>query len=76
MWCCVFPTMLLLSIPSILELAGELCMPLAGGMFIFTGAQPAPHMSFSKYVDVLKIYFGGNAYLIGDPAKLGQKWHI
>jgi len=79
-------TMLLLTIPRILELAEELCMPLAAvkysrGMFIFPGAQPAPHRSFSEEVDVLNSYFGGmksggNAYVIGDPAKPGQKWHI
>lgn len=79
-------TMLLLTIPRILELAEELCMPLAAvkysrGMFIFPGAQPAPHRSFSEEVDVLNRYFGhlksgGNAYVIGDPAKPGQKWHI
>ncbi|VAH49207.1 unnamed protein product [Triticum turgidum subsp. durum] len=76
----------LLTIPRILELAEELCMSLAAvkysrGMFIFPGAQPAPHRSFSEEVDVLNRYFGhlksgGNAYVIGDPAKPGQKWHI
>nr|BAF75727.1 S-adenosylmethionine decarboxylase [Triticum turgidum] len=76
-------TMLLLTIPRILE-AEELCMPLAAvkysrGMFIFPGAQPAPHRSFSEEVDVLNRYFGHLKvwpYVIGDPAKPGQKWHI
>jgi S-adenosylmethionine decarboxylase len=78
--------MLLLTIPRILELAEELSMPLAAvkysrGMFIFPGAQPAPHRSFSEEVAILNRYFGGlksggNAYVIGDPAKPGQKWHI
>lgn len=79
-------TMLLLTIPRIIELAEELSMPLAAvkysrGMFIFPSAQPAPHRSFSEEVAVLNRYFGGlksggNAYVIGDPAKPGQKWHI
>jgi S-adenosylmethionine decarboxylase len=79
-------TKLLLTIPRILELAEELSMPLAAvkysrGVFIFPSAQPAPHRSFSEEVAVLNRYFGGlksggNAYVIGDPAKPGQKWHI
>ncbi|GJN27152.1 hypothetical protein PR202_gb15148 [Eleusine coracana subsp. coracana] len=79
-------TKLLLTIPRILELAEELSMPLAAvkysrGMFIFPSAQPAPHRSFSEEVAVLNRYFGdlksgGNAYVIGDPAKPGQKWHV
>jgi S-adenosylmethionine decarboxylase len=61
-------------------------MPLASvkysrGMFIFPSAQPAPHRSFSEEVAALNHYFGGlksggNAYVIGDPARPGQKWHI
>ncbi|RLM73987.1 hypothetical protein C2845_PM15G13190 [Panicum miliaceum] len=61
-------------------------MPLAAvkysrGMFIFPSAQPAPHRSFSEEVAALNRYFGGlksggNAYVIGDPARPGQKWHI
>ncbi|KAG8082547.1 hypothetical protein GUJ93_ZPchr0014g47452 [Zizania palustris] len=79
-------TKLLLTIPRILELAEWLSLPLAAvkysrGMFIFPGAQPAPHRSFSEEVTTLNRYFGrlksgGNAYVIGDPAKPGQKWHI
>jgi S-adenosylmethionine decarboxylase len=79
-------TKLLLTIPRILELAEGLSMPLAAvkysrGMFIFPSAQPAPHRSFSEEVAVLDRYFGGlksggNAFVIGDPAKPGQKWHI
>lgn len=79
-------TKLLLTIPRILELAEELSMPLAAvkysrGTFIFPGAQPAPHRSFSEEVAALNRYFGGlksggNAYVIGDPARPGQKWHV
>jgi S-adenosylmethionine decarboxylase len=79
-------TKLLFTIPRILELAEELSMPIAAvkysrGMFIFPSAQPAPHRSFSEEVAVLNHYFGilksgGNAFVIGDPAKPGQKWHI
>jgi S-adenosylmethionine decarboxylase len=79
-------TKLLLTIPRILELAEELSMLLGAvkysrGMFIFPSAQPTPHRSFSEEVAVLDHYFGGlksggNAFVIGDPAKPGQKWHI
>ncbi|CAO2039605.1 unnamed protein product [Urochloa humidicola] len=79
-------TKLLLAIPRILELAEELSLPLAAvkysrGTFIFPDAQPSPHKNFADEVAFLNRYFGGlkssgNAYVIGDPAKPGQKWHI
>jgi S-adenosylmethionine decarboxylase len=79
-------TKLLLTIPRILELAEELSLPLAAvkysrGTFIFPEAQPSPHKNFSDEVAFLNGYFGGlksggNAYVIGDPAKPGQKWHV
>lgn len=79
-------TKLLLAIPRILELAVELSLPLAAvkysrGTFIFPDAQPSPHKNFADEVDFLNRYFGdlksgGNAYVVGDPAKPGQKWHI
>nr|CAB3450343.1 unnamed protein product [Digitaria exilis] len=79
-------TKLLLAIPRILELAEELSLPLVAvkysrGTFIFPDAQPSPHKNFADEVAFLNCYFGGlksggNAYVIGDPAKPGQKWHI
>lgn len=79
-------TKLLLAIPRILELAAGLSLPLLSakysrGTFIFPGAQPAPHRSFSEEVSVLNAFFGnlksgGNAYLIGEPFKPNKKWHV
>ncbi|GJN05816.1 hypothetical protein PR202_ga23481 [Eleusine coracana subsp. coracana] len=79
-------TKLLLSIPRILELAAELSLPVLSvkysrGMFIFPGAQPSPHRSFSEEVSVLNSFFGGlksggNAYVIGDAFKPRKKWHV
>ncbi|KAG8056810.1 hypothetical protein GUJ93_ZPchr0002g22958 [Zizania palustris] len=79
-------TKLLLSIPRILELAEELSLPILSvkysrGMFIFPGAQPSPHRSFSEEVSVLNGFFGclksgGNAYVIGDAFKPKKKWHV
>jgi S-adenosylmethionine decarboxylase len=79
-------TKLLLAIPRILELAEELSLPLAAvkysrGTFIFPDAQPSPHKNFADEVAFLNHYFGGlksggNAYVVGDPAKPGQKWHV
>ncbi|XP_014756909.2 S-adenosylmethionine decarboxylase proenzyme [Brachypodium distachyon] len=79
-------TKLLLAIPRILELAEELSLPLSAvkysrGTFIFPEAQPAPHKNFADEVAFLNGYFGnlksgGNAYVIGDPAKPGQNWHV
>ncbi|KAL6846547.1 hypothetical protein ACP4OV_023995 [Aristida adscensionis] len=79
-------TKLLLSIPRILELAAELSLPVLSvkysrGMFIFPGAQPSPHRSFSEEVSVLNGFFGGlksggNAYVIGDTFRPKKKWHV
>lgn len=79
-------TKLLQSIPRILELASELSVPLMSakysrGTFIFPGAQPSPHRSFSEEVSTLNHFFGnlasgGNAYVIGDPASPNRNWHI
>jgi len=79
-------TKLLLAIPRILELAEELLLPLAAvkysrGTFIFPEAQPSPHKNFADEVAFLNRFFGGlksggNAYVIGDSAKPGQKWHV
>ncbi|ONK78856.1 uncharacterized protein A4U43_C01F280 [Asparagus officinalis] len=79
-------TKLLMSIPKILELASELSLSLQSakysrGTFIFPGAQPSPHRSFSEEVSTLDNFFGnlasgGNAYVIGDPASPNRNWHI
>lgn len=79
-------TKLLLSIPTILELAAGLSLSVLSvkysrGTFIFPGAQPAPHRSFLEEVAVLDHYFGGlasggNAYVIGDPGSPNRNWHV
>ncbi|XP_020578359.1 S-adenosylmethionine decarboxylase proenzyme-like [Phalaenopsis equestris] len=79
-------TRLLLSIPVILDLAAELSLSVAAvkysrGSFIFPGAQPAPHRSFSEEVAVLNKFFGclasgGNAYVIGNPQVPNHNWHV
>ncbi|ONK69696.1 uncharacterized protein A4U43_C05F25780 [Asparagus officinalis] len=79
-------TKLLLSIPTILDFAAKLSLPILSakysrGTFIFPGAQPAPHRNFSEEVSVLNQFFGrlssgGNAYVIGDPNSPGRNWHI
>lgn len=79
-------TKLLLSIPRILELASDLSLPVLSakysrGTFIFPGAQPSPHRSFSEEASALNHFFGnlasgGNAYVIGDPASPNRNWHI
>ncbi|XP_076889057.1 S-adenosylmethionine decarboxylase proenzyme-like [Bidens hawaiensis] len=75
-------TKLLLSIPPILKLSGELCLTVKSvrytrGSFIFPGAQVFPHRSFTEEVMVLdslfgKLGLGSNAYVIGKD----QKWHV
>lgn len=79
-------TKLLLAIPRILELASELSLPVLSakysrGTFIFPGAQPSPHRSFSEEVSALNYFFGdlasgGNAYVMGDPDSPNRNWHI
>ncbi|KAE9590291.1 putative adenosylmethionine decarboxylase [Lupinus albus] len=79
-------TKLLLSIPTILNLADELAITVKSvrytrGSFIFPGAQPFPHRSFSDEVTLLDSYFhnlgsGSIAYEMGDPDNKSQIWHI
>lgn len=79
-------TRLLLSIPVILDLAAELSLSVIAvkysrGSFVFPGAQPSPHRSFSEEVAVLNQFFsrlasGGNAYVIGNPAAPNRNWHV
>ncbi|CAL9117705.1 unnamed protein product [Musa textilis] len=79
-------TKLLLSIPRILELAAELSLSVhsakySRGTFIFPGAQPSPHRSFSEEVSVLNGFFGslksgGNAFVIGDESVPSREWHV
>ncbi|KAM3755388.1 hypothetical protein ACB098_02G037000 [Castanea mollissima] len=78
-------TKLLLSIPAILKLAEALCLTVRSvrysrGSFIFPGAQPSPHRSFSEEVAVPDSYFGklglgSKAHVMGCPEK-SQKWHV
>lgn len=78
-------TKLLLSIPPILQLAGELSLNVKSvrytrGSFIFPGAQVFPHRSFTEEVMVLDSHFGNlgtgsNAYEMGGDCK-DQKWHV
>ncbi|CAA2987058.1 S-adenosylmethionine decarboxylase proenzyme-like [Olea europaea var. sylvestris] len=78
-------TKLLLSIPIILKLADILGLTVSSvrytrGSFIFPGAQPFPHRSFSEEVAALDGYFGkrglsSNAYVMGG-ADEDQKWHV
>ncbi|CAI9758736.1 unnamed protein product [Fraxinus pennsylvanica] len=78
-------TKLLLSIPPILKLADILRLTVNSvrytrGSFIFPGAQPFPHRSFSEEVAALDVYFGkhglsSKAYVMGGADK-DQKWHV
>nr|BAB83763.1 S-adenosylmethionine decarboxylase [Phaseolus lunatus] len=78
-------TKLLLSIPPILKFADMLSLTVRSvtytrGSFIFPGAQPHPHCSFTEEVAILNDYFGklgsgSMAYIMGSPDKK-QKWHI
>ncbi|XP_068641514.1 S-adenosylmethionine decarboxylase proenzyme-like [Aristolochia californica] len=78
-------TKLLLSIPPILKLAGNLALSVKSvnysrGSFIFPGAQPYPHRSFLEEVAILDGYFGklgsgSKAYVMESLLK-SQKWHI
>nr|XP_043634685.1 S-adenosylmethionine decarboxylase proenzyme-like [Erigeron canadensis] len=78
-------TKLLLSIPTILELADTLSLSVKSvrytrGSFIFPGAQVYPHRSFTEEVMVLDSHFGNlglasNAYVMGGVDK-DQKWHV
>ncbi|PWA65345.1 S-adenosylmethionine decarboxylase [Artemisia annua] len=77
-------TKLLLSIPPILELSSQLLtvksVRYTRGSFIFPGAQPFPHRSFTEEVAVLDSYFGklgsgSKAYVMGGEDK-SQQWHV
>jgi len=78
-------TKLLLSIPPILKFADMLSLKVRSvtytrGSFIFPGAQPHPHRSFTEEVAILNDHFGklgsgSKAYIMGSPDKK-QKWHI
>ncbi|XP_010904619.1 S-adenosylmethionine decarboxylase proenzyme [Elaeis guineensis] len=78
-------TKLLLSIPSILELAKELSLSVKSvrythGSFKFPLAQPFPHQSFSEEVAILDNHFrnlglGSKAYVMSSLVK-SQKWHV
>lgn len=78
-------TKLLLSIPAILKLAGDLSLAVKSvrytrGTFIFPGAQSFPHRSFSEEVTVLDGHFGklglvSKAYVMGSLDK-SEKWHV
>lgn len=78
-------TRLLLSIPVILKLAGSLALSVRSvrytrGSFIFPGAQPFPHRSFSEEIATLDSFFGhlgpgGKAFVMGSPDN-AKKWHV
>lgn len=78
-------TKLLHSIPPILRLAGAIELTVRSvrytrGSFIFPGAQPSPHRSFSEEVAVLDSHFtklglSSEAYVMGG-ADANQKWHV
>lgn len=78
-------TKLLLSIPQILYLAGALGLAVSSvrytrGSFIFPGAQPFPHRSFSEEAAVLDEHFlklglTSEAYMMGG-ADESDKWHV
>nr|ABD96871.1 hypothetical protein [Tarenaya spinosa] len=78
-------TKLLLSIPPLLKLAGELSLAVKSvrytrGSFICPGGQPFPHRSFSEEVSVLdghfaKLGLSSSAYVMGN-ADESKKWHV
>ena len=78
-------TKLLLSIPPVLRLAETLGLTVCSvrysrGSFIFPGAQPFPHRSFTEEVAVLDNHFSkfglmSEAYVMGD-ADEHEKWHV
>ncbi|KAL6526284.1 hypothetical protein OROMI_029924 [Orobanche minor] len=78
-------TKLLLSVPPILHLANKLGLALSSvrysrGSFIFPGAQPFPHRSFTEEVAVLdghftKLGLKSEAYLMGGDDEY-EKWHV
>ncbi|CAF2378016.1 unnamed protein product, partial [Brassica napus] len=78
-------TKLLLSIPPLLKLAGELSLSVESvkytrGSFLCPGGQPFPHRSFSEEVSVLdghftKLGLNSVAYLMGNDDET-KKWHV
>lgn len=78
-------TKLLLSIPPILKLSTQLSLTVSSvrytrGSFIFPGAQPFPHRSFTEEVAILDSYFGklgsgSKAYVMGGVDQ-SQQWHV
>ncbi|KAJ4886312.1 S-adenosylmethionine decarboxylase proenzyme 1 [Raphanus sativus] len=78
-------TKLLLSIPPLLKLAGELSLSVKSvkytrGSFLCPGGQPFPHRSFSEEVSVLdghftKLGLNSVAYLMGNDDET-KKWHV
>lgn len=78
-------TKLLLSIPPILKMADMLGLTVSSvkytrGSFIFPGAQPFPHRSFTEEVTVLDGYFAklglaSEAYEMGGVDEQ-EKWHV
>ncbi|KAK6154951.1 hypothetical protein DH2020_009199 [Rehmannia glutinosa] len=78
-------TKLLLSIPPILKMADTLGLTVSSvrytrGTFIFPGAQPFPHRSFSEEVAVLDNHFtklglSSKAYVMGGADEY-EKWHV
>ncbi|KAK6134186.1 hypothetical protein DH2020_032076 [Rehmannia glutinosa] len=79
-------TKLLLSIPPILKLADTLKLTVSSvkytrRSFIFPGAQPFPHRSFSEEVDVLDSHFTkhgltSKAYVMDGGDDEHEKWHV
>eukprot|EP00262_Sarcandra_glabra_P016536 TRINITY_DN542_c0_g2_i2.p1 TRINITY_DN542_c0_g2~~TRINITY_DN542_c0_g2_i2.p1 ORF type:complete len:336 (-),score=39.55 TRINITY_DN542_c0_g2_i2:260-1267(-) len=77
-------TKLLLAIPRILDLAQALSLYVKAarytrGSFIFSGAQPFPHRSFSEEITLLDTHFGKlgstEAYVMGSLTG-SRKWHV
>ncbi|KAL7141202.1 hypothetical protein ABFS83_08G037600 [Erythranthe nasuta] len=78
-------TRLLLSIPPILKMADTLGLTVSSvrytrGSFIFPGAQPFPHRSFTEEVVVLDEHFTklglvSKAYVMGGADEF-EKWHV
>eukprot|EP00898_Chlorokybus_atmophyticus_P000818 jgi/Chlat1/1737/Chrsp13S02157 len=79
-------TALLKAVPSILELAGQLKMPIrrvkfSRGTFMFPQVQPYPHGSFEQETEFLERYFGklaggSRAFVLGDALGGGPHWHV
>ncbi|KAG9448667.1 hypothetical protein H6P81_008632 [Aristolochia fimbriata] len=78
-------TKLLLSIPPILKLAGDLALSVKSvtysrGSFIFPGAQLFPHRSFLEEIAILDGYFGklgsGSKAYVMDSLLKSKKWHV